>query len=70
MKIQLIIITEYGSYNGEIMEVTDEQYENIIEFSKSYYETGFEMNQENGGFIIFSPEIIKKSILKINKLDV
>jgi hypothetical protein len=69
MKIQVVIITEFGSFNGEILEVSEEQYDNIIEFSKQYYLTGFEMNLENdGGFIIFTPEIIKKSVLKINKL--
>lgn len=63
MKIQVVIITEFGSFNGEILEVSEEQYDNIIEFSKQYYLTGFEMNLENdGGFIIF------KSVLKINKL--
>lgn len=69
MKIQVVIITEFGSFNGEILEVSEEQYDNIIEFSKQYYLTGFEMNLENdGGFIIFTPEIIKKSVLRINKL--
>lgn len=69
MKIQVVIITEFGPFNGEILEVSEEQYDNIIEFSKQYYLTGFEMNLENdGGFIIFTPEIIKKSVLKINKL--
>ena len=69
MKIQVVIITEFGSFNGEILEVSEEQYDNIIEFSKQYYLTGFEMNLENdGGFIIFTPEIIKKSVLKIKKL--
>jgi len=70
MKIQLVLITEYGSFFGEIFEVNDEQYQNIINFSKNYYESGFEMNLEDGGFVIFSPEMIKKSILKIDKVDV
>jgi hypothetical protein len=70
MKIQLVLITEYGQFFGEIFEVNDEQYQNIINFSKNYYESGFEMNLEDGGFVIFSPEMIKKSILKIDKVDV
>lgn len=68
MKIQLVLVTEFGEYNGEILDVSEEQFNNIINFSKDYYNTGFEMNLEDGGFIIFTPEIIKKSILKINKL--
>jgi hypothetical protein len=70
MKIQLVLITEYGTFFGEIFEVNEEQYDNIVNFSKTYYETGFEMNLEDGGFAIFSPEMIKKSILKIDKVDV
>lgn len=68
MKIQLVLVTEFGEYNGEILDVSEEQFNNIINYSKDYYNTGFEMNLEDGGFIIFTPEIIKKSILKINKL--
>ena len=70
MKIQLVLITEYGTFFGEIFEVSGEQYDNIVNFSKNYYETGFEMNLEDGGFAIFSPEMVKKSILKIDKIDV
>jgi hypothetical protein len=70
MKIQLVLITEYGTFFGEIFEVSEDQYDNIVNFSKNYYETGFEMNLEDGGFAIFSPEMIKKSILKIDKVDV
>lgn len=70
MKIQLILYTEFGQFWGEIFEVDEEQYQNIINFSKNYYETGFEMSLEDGGFAIFSPEMIKKSILKIEKVNV
>ena len=70
MKIQLILITEFGQFYGEVFEVDGEQYQNIINYSKTFYESGFEMNLENGGYAIFSPEMIKKSILKIDKVDV
>jgi len=66
IEIQLEIICEYGSFLGEILNVSDEQYKSIIEMSKNFYETGFEMSTENGGFIILPPEIVRKSILKIN----
>ena len=68
MIIQIILITDFGTFKGEELEVDEEQYQNIIDFSKNYYETGFEMSLEDGGFAIFSPEIIKKSILKIQKV--
>jgi len=70
MKIQLILITEFGQFYGEVFEVDGEQYQNIINYSKTFYESGFEVNLENDGYAIFSPEMIKKSILKIEKVDV
>lgn len=70
MKIQCILITDFGTFKGEIIEVKEEQYQNIINLSKNYYESGFEMVLEDGGFSIFTPEVIKKSILKIEKIDV
>ena len=70
MKIQLILITEFGQFYGEVFEVDGEQYQNIINYPKTFYESGFEMNLENDGYAIFSPEMIKKSILKIEKVDV
>lgn len=62
-------MTEFGQFYGEIMDVNQSQYDHIINFSKTYYESGFEMNLENGGYAIFSPEIIKKSIMKIDKIN-
>lgn len=66
IKIQLSIICELGTYYGEVLEVSVEQYRNIIDLSKNYYETGFEMNLESGGFVILPPDIVKKSVLQIN----
>ena len=69
MTVQIILTTEFGIFKGEELELTEEQYSNILNFSKNYYETGFEMSLEDGGFAIFSPEIIKKSILKIQRSE-
>lgn len=66
MKIQLQILSGDHIFNGEILEVTESQYKNIIEMSKNFYESGFEMTTEDGGFVIIPPDIVKKSILKIN----
>ncbi len=70
MRIQIVLFTEYGQFFGEILDVSEEQHQNIINFSKNYYESGFEMNTADGGFVIFSPEVVRKSILKIDKIDV
>jgi len=65
-KIQISILCEFGNYYGEIIQVSLEQYRNIIELSKNYYETGFEMALEDGSFVILPPDIVKKSVLQIN----
>lgn len=69
MTIQIILINEFGEFYGEYFNVNSEQYSNIIEMSKNFYETGFEMSDEDGMFLIFPPEIVKKSILKVRKVQ-
>jgi hypothetical protein len=64
-KIQISIINDLGTFRGEVMEVTDDQYVQIKKLSKDYYTNGFEMTTESGGFMIIPPEIIKKSLLTI-----
>jgi hypothetical protein len=70
MKIQLVLTTDFGEFLGEIFEVDEEQYRNITNLSRKYYESGLEMTLIDGSFVIFSPEVIKKSILKIKITDV
>jgi hypothetical protein len=64
-KIQISIISDLGTFKGEIMDVTDDQYVQIKKLTKDYYTNGFEMTTESGGFMIIPPEIIKKSLLSI-----
>ena len=66
MKVQVCLTNDLGEFKGQVMNVSPEQFETIKTLSKSFYETGFEMDSEDGGFIIFPPDIVKKSILKIN----
>ena len=68
MKIQITIQNEFGEFLGEVLEVSGEQYSQIIELSRNFYNQGFELVCENGDFTIFPPEIVKKSILKIAKV--
>lgn len=68
--VQLIIKCEYGEFKGEIVPVGLDQYQNIIELSRKFYLSGFEMTLEDGNFIILPPDIIKKSILIIKKEEI
>ena len=68
-EVQLILINEFGEYKGRKVQLTQEQYDNVIKMSKTFYSGGgFELTCEDGSFMIFPPEIVKKSVLKINKI--
>jgi hypothetical protein len=67
--IRIDIFVDTNVFYGQNLHVTEEQYKNIIEMSKSFYESGFEMTLEDGSFIIIPPELTKKSILKITVIQ-
>jgi len=68
MVIIFKIICELGEFESEEMKVTSEQYDKIKEMSKNFYEGGYEMYLPNG-FLVISPEIVRKSILIIDIVE-
>lgn len=70
MKIKLIVTNHLGVYNSEVMEVTEEQYFNLVELSKSFWitDTSFSIWTDNGSAVIFPPDIARQSILSIEVL--
>lgn len=65
MNIRMVLKCDLGEYKSEEMDVTEEQFNSLVEMSKSFYMNGgFEMHLDNG-FLVVPPEIIKKSILMI-----
>lgn len=64
MQVQYILITEFGDFTSIFEEVED--YDNIKSITSNYWSNSFEMTLEDGSFIVFSPEVTKKSILKVN----
>lgn len=68
--VQIVIKSEYGEFRGEKVTVNQEQYDNIASLSKNFYMGGFEMTLEDGTFIVISPDVIKKSILLIEKQEI
>lgn len=68
-EIQLILINHFGEFRGQKLELPRFHCDNIIKMSKTFYAGGgFELTCEDGSLMIFSPEIVQKSILKINKI--
>ena len=68
--IQIELITTFGTFKGEIRSIEESRLEDLKQLSKKYFETGLELDLEDGSFAIFSPEVIKNSIFKINIKDV
>jgi len=68
-EIQLILENSFGEFKGKIALVTQEQYLNILNMSKGFYSSGFELTCEDGTFVVFPPEIVNKSILKVKKIN-
>jgi predicted RNA-binding protein len=68
--VQIVIKSEYGELRGEKVQVTQEQYDNIANISKNFYMGGFEMILEDGTFVVIAPDVIKKSILLIDKKEI
>jgi len=67
--IRVEVYVENNIFYGQSLYVSEEQYQNIIDMSKDFYKTGFEMTTEDGGFIIIPPDLTKKSILKISIVE-
>jgi len=70
MIIQIILENELGKYCSEKMDITKEQYSELIEVSKNFYSdnSGFELWIDDG-FMVFPPEVVKKSILTLKILE-
>lgn len=64
MKIKIKLKNDLGEFVSEEMEITQEQYETLLEVSKNFYQGSYEMFVTNG-FMVVGPEILKKSILFI-----
>jgi hypothetical protein len=68
MKIIFKLKNELGEFVSDEMNVNEEQYRTILEMSKTFYMSGYEMPLVNG-FLVAPPEILKKSILIIEIIE-
>ena len=67
-EIQIVLENDFGQFLGKRAFVTEEQYQNILNMSKNFYSRGFELTCEDGTFVVFPPEVVNKSILKVKKI--
>lgn len=69
MKIQISIKTKFGQFDGEVIDVDQERLEKIKGAATSFFLNGFEMTLIDGSFVVIPPEIVRSSILLINKIQ-
>jgi hypothetical protein len=70
LKIITKIINELGTFESEEIEVTDEQYQLMVESSKEFWCNGPSFYfWTKKGIIIFPAEVASKSILIIEQID-
>ena len=70
MRIQIIIINKFGTFQSKELIATEEQYDSLVESAKIFYTSGgFELQCDDNSFAVFSPEVVKESILKIKKIE-
>ena len=67
LEVQMILITEYGEFIGRKTQISIEQYSTLIKMSKNFFSSGFELTCDDGTFMVFAPEVVAKSVLKIKK---
>ena len=64
---QVIVMTEFGNFSGRKLIVDDEKFKTLCDLSKEFYGSGFELTLEDGSFVVIAPQIVSRSILKIEK---
>ncbi len=68
--IKLVLVNTYGEFVGRKAELSLENYNDLLAMVKTFYmNDGFELTLEDGTFVVFSPEIVKQSILKVVKVN-
>ena len=66
MVIVFKLKNDIGEFISEEMIVTEEIYKNLVEMAKTFYTSGGYDMWLPSGFLVASPEIVKKSILIID----
>jgi hypothetical protein len=68
--IQLVLHNKFGDFYGKKVEITDENYQKLLEMVKNFYVSGgFELTLEDGTFCVFPPNVVQDSILKVLKVE-
>lgn len=69
MEIQLVLQNKFGEFKGKKVNITQENYLKLLEMVKRFYDSGFELTLEDDSFVVFPPDIVQQSILKVVKIE-
>ena len=70
MLIQLILTNKLGEFKGRKADITEENYQKLVEMVRTFYISGgFELTLEDETFVVFPPEVVKESILQLVKIS-
>jgi hypothetical protein len=70
MTVQISITNQFGEFLGKKVNLNESQYQKLTEMVRNFYSNGgFELTLENEDFVVFPPEIVKNSFIKIIKID-
>lgn len=68
--IQVVLKNEFGEFIGKKASMTPENYKKLLDISKGFFNSGgFELSCEDGSYIVFPPDIVRKSILIVKKIQ-
>jgi hypothetical protein len=70
IEVKLKVINNLGTFESQVMTITQEEYDGLIELSSCFWITDTSFNlQTEKGIVVFPPEIASKSILVIERLN-
>jgi hypothetical protein len=67
--VNIKIITNIGEFVSVKMTISEDEYDGLVEVSKTYHTNTFDMKLESGGHIIIPPDIINESVMIINIIE-
>jgi hypothetical protein len=70
-QIQIEVENSFGKFKSGKSLLSQENYKKLIDMSKTFYLAGgFELTSEDNTYIVFPPDVVKKSILKIYAIKI
>jgi len=70
MRFYTEIVTPYGTYSGEILEGTVEQYQGLLEVTKHFYEQDVYYHYlEDGTFFVIGNNLIKDCLIMVKVIN-